>query len=289
MKPIAKKSSRRAAFTIIELLTVMSIIILIIGMLVPALNRIRRYARRVSQKNQFHALEVGLDLFSAEREEYPPSEYLNPPGDYCGANKLAEAMVGQDLHGFHPNSRFTADDGIGSAELYPAPLAMGDPGWDLYQDNLQRRKGPYLSPQTANAYSLADIYSKPGRFLPTSLVLCDVYANVTNIETGGLMGMPLLYYRADTAKMEHSFETLPYNIYNYLDNHALAELGVGREPSGQQELYRNPAIFYKRTQNDQLTRTAGKPMASRADSYILLSAGHDGEYGTPDDVFNFGN
>ncbi|MHC4727187.1 MAG: prepilin-type N-terminal cleavage/methylation domain-containing protein, partial [Planctomycetota bacterium] len=36
MKSIVKQSSRKKAFTIIELLTVMSIIVILIGVLVPA-------------------------------------------------------------------------------------------------------------------------------------------------------------------------------------------------------------------------------------------------------------
>ena len=66
MKPIAKQSNRKAGFTIVELLTVMSIIIILMGLLAPAMSRVRRYARRVSQKNQFHSIDIALEVFRAE-------------------------------------------------------------------------------------------------------------------------------------------------------------------------------------------------------------------------------
>ena len=111
MKRIAKQPNKKAAFTIIELLTVMSIIIILMGLLAPVTNRVRVYARRVSQKNQFHSINVALELFRAEFDGYPDSRELDgstPAGgvSYCGAMKLAEAMVGQDFLGFHPDSRF---------------------------------------------------------------------------------------------------------------------------------------------------------------------------------------
>ncbi|MHC4570422.1 MAG: hypothetical protein ACYTE3_32315, partial [Planctomycetota bacterium] len=42
--------------------------------------------------------------------------------------------------------------------------------------------------------------------------------------------------------------------------------------------------FYMNTRNEKVL-TAFRPY--RADSYILISAGWDGEYGTPDDVCNY--
>ena len=46
----------------------------------------------------------------------------------------------------------------------------------------------------------------------------------------------------------------------------------------------DPTRFYKNTQSDQITTTR-RPY--RADQYILISAGPDGEYGTADDICNF--
>ena len=45
-----------------------------------------------------------------------------------------------------------------------------------------------------------------------------------------------------------------------------------------------PIRFYEMTRNENITSTV-RPV--RADSYILQSAGYDGDYGTPDDIFNF--
>ena len=116
---------RRQGFTIVELLTVMGVIAILIGLLVPALNQVKDYAKQIQQGAQFHSIEVALDLYKAEFGEYPASsdnldEYNpannavvringNPITDtnyYCGANKLAEALVGLDFLGFHPKSQF---------------------------------------------------------------------------------------------------------------------------------------------------------------------------------------
>jgi type II secretory pathway pseudopilin PulG len=280
VKAAAKQSNKKGAFTIIELLTVMSIIIILIGLLVPALNMVKRFAKRVMQKNQFHSIEVAMETYNAEWEDYPPSEWQDELfRPYCGAMKLCEAMVGQDLLGFHPNSRFQRNDpAYGRADLST------------------RRK--YLIPGSANAYEVDDLYENWGPFDQNSLVLCDVFPNITPKGTSKLVGMPILYYKADTSKTGHNAEVPPpdsQNIYNYLDNQPLLALGMpwapppapGGEPSHR--LYREPSIFYVSTRNDKID-IDGDGFGDRpynADSYILLSSGWDGEYGTDDDMYNF--
>ena len=292
MKPTAKQSNNKRAFTIVELLTVMSIIIILMGLLAPAMNRVRRFAKKVSQKNQFHSIDVALELFRSEFDGYPDSGALDPAGvPYCGSMKLAEAMMGQDLLGFHPDSRFRADgmDGAGNA-LYPLP---GPPPLV----NLQARKEYYLPLEQANAYKLADIYpgiaSSP--FNGDRFVLCDEYTPVMNLTTGKKIGMPVLYYKANTSNTRHDSSDLPVpgndkgQIYNYLDNNQLVELGKpwNPPPTGTNHaLFTDPTKFYTSTWNEKVSSMV-RPY--RADSYILLSAGFDGEYGTPDDVFNFGD
>jgi len=284
MKSIIKHSNRKAAFTIIELLTVMSIIVILIGVLVPALNNVRKYAKKVKQLAQFHSIEAAIELFNNENDGYPPSGALDGAGQhYCGAMKLCEAMMGRDLLGFHPDSAFRAD-GLDSAGANPVYLPT--------DDNLKARIGPFLQFENANAYMLAKIYGtgQTATFQENNFVLCDVYTR--QMRTGEKTGMPILYYKAETSNNLHDPNFAPQiqdnmgNIYNYWDNHVLVSLGKPWEEASKTTSHSlaDPVRFYRNTRNDKIT-TVRRPY--RTDSYILLSAGYDGEYGTADDICNF--
>jgi type II secretory pathway pseudopilin PulG len=288
--PGARQFGKRAAFTIVELLTVMSVIIILIGLLVPALNKVKWVAYKVKQKNQFHAIEVAMNLFNLEHEEYPPSAATDDAGaPYCGAMKFCEAMVGRDLLGFHPDSRFLADgtDGAGT-QMYPDEGSIPD---NLYRENLKAREGPYLKLSQVNAYRLGDLYSNTAPFDSSQFVLCDVYTRVESKSTGKQVGMPVLYFRANTSNTLHEYSPADNsaNIYNVDDNIEVVRLGMPwmrQPPAGPlHQLASTPEKFYEETQNTKIT-TSVRP--HHPDSYILLAAGFDGEYGTPDDIYNFG-
>ena len=286
MKPVAKQARQSRAFTIVELLTVMSIIVILIGLLVPALNKVKRYAMKVKQTAQLHSIGTAIELFSNEFDGYPPSGALDEMDQpYCGAMKLCEALMGQDLLGFHSNSVFRLDgmDATGTFALYPPnPNAA----------NLSARQGPYLQAESANGYRLEAIYGTDvSPFLPETFVMCDVYER--QMESGRKTGMPILYYKANTANNLHDPNNLPTpvdsmgQIYNYWDNHALVGLGKPWESgSGAQAQHAliDPLRFYRNTRSDKIVTTF-RPY--RPDTFILLSAGYDGEYGTADDIFNF--
>jgi type II secretory pathway pseudopilin PulG len=297
MKSNVKQFNRKAAFTIVELLTVMSIIVILIGLLVPALNKVRQYAYDVKQQAQFHSIDAAIELFNSEFDGYPPSDALDPDGvPYCGAMKLCEAMMGRDLMGFHPDSIFRSNglDGLGN-NLYPAQSTGV-----AYTNSLSARKGPYLPLENANAYQLRDLYTDVGPFAGENFVLCDVFRKVTHLQSGKKVGMPILYYKANTANTQHDYldPDNPQNIYDYKDNHTLVMLGKPWDPPSKGGTPHRLAIdpdnpkpgyrFYMNTTNDKvLATTTAAIRPYRADTYILISAGSDGEYGTPDDICNF--
>jgi type II secretory pathway pseudopilin PulG len=287
-----KSKGKKTAFTIIELLTVMSIVVILIGILLPSLNMVKRYAKVVTQKNLLRNIDSGLQAFEIDFKEYPDSGATDANGaQYCGAMKLAEAMAGQDGLGFNPNSKFAADDGSGNTELYPP--SPGSPPWpDWYVENIRNRK-EYLEPKDTQICSLDDLYASASGFTHTDEValLCDVFRAATNRNTHKRMGMPILYYKADSSKLLHDVSNPDNvgNIYNYLDNHKFLKLGLPWDTATMPPLYQSGSdpegkVFYEKTQ-DKSVLPIQRP--HNKDSYILISAGWDGVYGTRDDVFNF--
>ena len=276
---------KKSGFTIVELLTVVAIMALLVGLLIPAVSSVRTTAREAKQKAQFATIELALTAFKNDYGDYPPSVWQLPPApgsDYCGAQKLAEALLGWDLLGFHPKSDFRANGRNNN----------GDFIYDV--DNpvfFDQRRGSYLELATTNAFRLGNIsVLKPGLFYntetlaPDTFVLCDVFsAKRITLANGRLVtaGAPILYYRANTS------EKIIRGIYNAYDNDVLV---VVKQQADRKEhpLSRSAnqfQFFYDYIRDPKIDARA---WPYRPSSYILISAGADGLYGTADDIRNFG-
>ena len=233
---------------------------------------------RLMQISKFNSIHVALELFNSEFKTLPPSNRLDPTDTpYCGAMKLAEALMGQDLMGFWKDSVFRSDgmNSEGTIELYPKKS-------DIYDFNF--RRGPYLPIEKANAHCLKEIFENTAPFDGNKYVICDIFTKKRH--SGKKIGMPVLYYKADTSKNSHDVNNPdnPDNIYNYKDNYDLLALGVPGQPDKKHPLFEDPTIFYKMTK-DYKSRKVSIP--NRIDSFILISAGPDCLYGTKDDCVNF--
>ena len=292
---------KKTGLTMIELLIVLGIIALLVGLLLPALSAVKNMAKETKQKAQLSTIELALAAFKNDEGDYPPSDWVLPPdpgSDYCGAQKLAEALLGWDLLGFHPHTGWRADglDANGGAGSYD-PTQARDVNGDGVPDTFDERKGPYLDRATANAFRLGDLFRAGSiqSLAPNTFVICDVFGakKVTMVKginsgTGQPItvnekaGAPILYYRANTSGK------IIRNAYHVSDNDALVitkQQDDGREqPLGRPD--NQYQFFYDYIRDPKI---AAKPWPYRPDSYILISAGVDGIYGTPDDITNFGN
>src|SRR4030042_1519088 len=95
-------------FTMAEILVVIAIVAVMLGLLMPALGQIKELAREAKQKAQITSIEMGIELYKNDFGDYPPSHTGDPNGNtcsgaipysYCGAQTLAEAMLGQTFLG----------------------------------------------------------------------------------------------------------------------------------------------------------------------------------------------
>ena len=287
---------KKTGLTMIELLVVLGIIAILVGLLVPSLSAVKKMAKETKQKAQFSTIELALAAFKNDEGDYPPSNWTPEvfTGDYCGAQKLAEALLGWDLLGFHPYSDFTSN-GTNTAGVFV---------YDTSDAILfGQRKGPYLEHATTNVFTLGSIFWKTGTgsLEANTNVLCDVFNAATVTLPGGTIskaGAPILYYRANSSGK------IINEIYNVNDNDAIVGLkeaadgkghpfGAGPYPPPFSSRYQ---VFYGtvdptdgivgKIQDPKIT---ARPWPYSPDSYILISAGADGLYGTPDDICNFGN
>jgi prepilin-type N-terminal cleavage/methylation domain-containing protein len=275
-------------FTIVEILTVLAVMAILIGVLLPALTTARNAARTAKQRVQFVSIEQALLAWRNDFGEYPESDaksVLSGTYTYCGAQKLAEAMLGLDLLGFYTKSLFDADQTV-------------------YQSNQTGRKPRYLELETANVFLLGD---KPNGLLtfaernstnppllPYGYVLCDVFGwrkvDIGNNNIGYKSvnaGMPILYYKANTSGigLVRDQRQEVDSIYRYSDNKGLVTI----PPNNWYFDSDNPPVVgFRNFITDPKVSGTALPWPHRPDSYILISAGIDGLYGTADDITNFG-
>ncbi len=266
---------KRTGFTIVELLAALGIIALMVGMLIPALSMVRRTAKETKQKAQFTTISLALTTFKNDYGDYPGS-YWALGSDYCGTQKLTEALLGWDLLGFHPKSDFRSN---GRNDIGVFIYDVGNPVF------FDQRRGPYLELATANAFRLGDIFNNTAPLAGNTFVLCDVFgAKKVTLANGKTVraGAPILYYRANT-----SGRTIR-EIYNAPDNDAIVQ--VKQQADYKEHPLTRPGgpyqYFYDYIRDPKIS---ARPWPYRPDSYILISAGADGLYGTGDDIRNFEN
>lgn len=336
----------RNAFTLVELLTVMAIIVLLIGILVPALSYARDQAKKASTNGQIAAIEKGIQMFHNEADRYPVSTAANPFESslvpLSGAQWLAIQLVGADQGGFVKDNIKNDTSVSGAAD-----------GRIDYNDWLQWYS---LSPAGGRKFArIEPLVDQAGKTVRTPEKLVQEhpeYGDLPAALTAGssewsnakipmfvdAFGYPILYYAA-TLGTDRPITTgttgsnLKIGSYDISDNaaitgemyvngsggdsigrfpvpnagwdfassnqtppHPFAILGYASGIAGQTTIDTWPAggsfaasicdrNIFDTTQRGNPAR--GRVTAMRADSFILVSPGRDGRYGTTDDVRNY--
>ncbi len=342
---MTNRISRTRGFTLLELLTVVAIITLLIGILVPALNAARDQAKRGATQAQLSAIEKGAQLFSNELDRVPQSRGKNPfepAGDniyLTGSQWLALQLSGVDFQGYV--KPVTTNDASS-----PPDNILDDTDWNAWYDfeNGGRftRLGPYVQADGKTARA-------PENYIKDNAEVSVAPAEMLGADAGGTGGdsdwnngrvpfyvdsfnRPILYYAANaTAKPPFTTGSGSSNLvlgkYDASDNAYLTGLDSdngftpvsggldGWSLTGEQATgFLHPLGRFKDAQTDvddnkwpaalesfqayiadrnvfdstvRASDSKGRISPHKPDSFILISAGKDGLYGTGDDVKNF--
>jgi type II secretory pathway pseudopilin PulG len=303
----------------VEILVVVGIIALLTGILIPAVSLVRKAAKEAKERAQFTAISLGLEAFKNDFGDYPPSDLYTWTNDVskantAGAMKLAEALLGWDLMGVHPDTGWRVDGKNRSSYVDSTGTSYNAAEYFLYDTNktteMQKRKGRYVEIDVANPFRLGKTASYDGLFdlsgsapfdeAAGCFVLCDIFGKGPSVRlsdgTHRKAGRPILYYRADPTQRFVTAGTAQ-TAYNRQDNGYLLSIiededrdSMGAPRAGA--TYWNPLIGMSTFVNaiaDLRVSTTDDRVPYRPDSYILISAGADGLYGTSDDIHNFGN
>src|SRR4051812_36506207 len=108
------KRHRRRGFTLVELLVVIGIIAVLIGILLPALNKARDQARTAQCLSNLRSIGHGVQMYAADTKGFIVPGYVSiPDGSGAGLDNYATILVGLK---YLPAPLYQAEDDFSKPE-----------------------------------------------------------------------------------------------------------------------------------------------------------------------------
>ncbi|MDA8377421.1 MAG: hypothetical protein M0Z50_10280 [Planctomycetia bacterium] len=277
-----------------ELLVVISIIVLLLGLLLPAILWAQRQSYVTATEADMHALSIGLDQYHADFNMYPNSSIVDgSTGAYNGAipqgagyEVMAEALLGF-LPGQFDGAPASPATGYTSSTILTLNQTQG-----FAMLPYKKVYGPYMSVTASN------IFMVPGTSAtyPARYYFTDAFGQAA---TSNAQLLPILYFSANTnpAGTTVSGNTKPTIFGDYYTNTSgsanipgIFNAGDDNNPPGPTAGAVPPSLapapgflnLIGNTSQDNLVDPGTTILGSSG--YLLVSAGPDGAYFTADDI-----
>ena len=213
---LALSPRKNRAFTLAEMLTVVGILAVLIGILIPVINGARRSARRSAMQADLQTIASALDAYKADHGDYPRvtentalssnDTHPNPP---TGAEVLCQALIAPLPAIESPipaNLRLMQDgnDGFGFRKRPGNPGPNGT--WGNSDDEPPQGQvyGPYIRP---DYFKLADPFNDDPNFANHAANRLCILPRGDNLHRDGAAAgdanwAPILYYPARPGKRD---------------------------------------------------------------------------------------
>ena len=178
--------NRRAGFTLIELLVVIAIIAILIGLLLPAVQKVREAAARMSCSNNLKQLGLAAANYESSYGVIPPSLIVNI-GSAPGAPGQPGYPFPAIVHSWAPNFLpYLEQDNIFRLYSFNYPWFAVIPGVVDNQAPLRNPIKTFICPSTPNSNRTVTGTFKFGTSFPYSNLAITDYATNSSINPGSI-------------------------------------------------------------------------------------------------------
>ncbi len=229
-----KPRSRRAAFTLIELLIVIAIIGMLVALLLPAVQQAREAARRSSCQNNLKQLGLALHLYEQANKAFPPGCRLAvgvPSRSFSVHARILPYIEETSLHGLInfkqdyttqpvvtqtrvplflcPSDQNTRPKTTPTQTFQPSSYAVNFGTWFIFNPNTQEvGVGPFAVNKTIRPGQIPDGLSKTIGFTEVKAhqpILCDGQSpNTKNVPVPATPEQVLAYGGTFDPELSHS-------------------------------------------------------------------------------------
>jgi len=300
---------KRRAFSLVELLVVIGIVVVLVSIAIPVISRVRQAAYAASTQSQIAVLVSAIERYSQDFRSYPgplPNNQINElaPGTYPQVNGILLTGINTANGGYTK-----ALDDISMSENLVLGLLGGlrFDGTTFVFDSALVGGGPSsLNPANPRRYSpyldAAPAWLSPGQFIDQAGRVAFDTTIPEFVDQFPSEPLPILYLRASTGRSKVVDRAFAHDDAQYtLDQvtaYTLSGLGIptgkyhGLRWTGGIEGTDGLSTGIDGNGMDGLPYLSHPSLPDtprQKDGYILISAGKDRVYGTNDDITNFGS